>query len=88
MISTVANQFGITFENAEELAVECARRKWLEHSFHTVSLRQGGFAAALRALQAASTIGPDRPLRPLGPSRQLDAGLVLRSSVRLLAVVA
>jgi hypothetical protein len=60
MVTTMADQLGITFEDAEGLAEECARRGWLEHAMHTVSLRQDGFAAALRGLEAAPATASDR----------------------------
>jgi|SRR5689334_10107572 hypothetical protein len=40
MVTTMAEQLGITFERAEALADACAERGWLAHEVHTVSLRQ------------------------------------------------
>ena len=59
MVATAADRLGISFDDAKALAAECARRKWLEHAVHTVTLRQDGLAVARRVLQATSA--PDRP---------------------------
>ncbi len=71
MVTTVAEELGITFEEAEELAAECAKRNWLEHAVHIVVLRTDGFAAALRGLQAVpATETARRPSRrPKAPAR-------------------
>ena len=65
MVNTMARQLGISFEAAEGLAIECAKRGWLEHVSHTVALRAPGFAVACKALEAASPLDPGT-----APSRQ------------------
>jgi hypothetical protein len=50
MVTTMANQLGIGFQEAEVLAVGCAERGWLDHQIHTVVLRSEGYAAARRVL--------------------------------------
>jgi hypothetical protein len=57
-VMTLANQLGITFDDATQLAEECAERGWLDHQWGTVRLRDGGSAAAFRALKQKG--GPAR----------------------------
>lgn len=57
MVATMARELGVTFDEAEALAEECARRKWLAHQVHTVALRGEGFAVAKRTLEAQSREG-------------------------------
>jgi hypothetical protein len=82
MVTTMADELGITFEDAEALAEECARRGWLEHAMHTVTLRQDGYAAALRVLEPPTAAAPDRP-RPRRPKPQRGAGRGPRTSAPL-----
>lgn len=58
-VATMARELSITFEAAEELAADCAKRGWLEHASDTVALREPGFTVARKALEAASTPDPD-----------------------------
>jgi hypothetical protein len=80
MVTTVAERLGITFDEAEELAAECAERNWLAHEVHTVALRQDGFAAAIRGLQATSA-APDRA-RPRRTKPSIAVGLLPRTARR------
>jgi hypothetical protein len=54
MVATMARELGITFEAAEELAADCAKRGWLEHASHTVALQEPGIAVASEVLEEAS----------------------------------
>ena len=58
MVDTMASRLGITFDAAEALAAECAKRGWLEHVSHTVALREPGFAVASKVLEEASRMEP------------------------------
>jgi hypothetical protein len=50
MVHTIAQRMGITFDTASVIADDCARRDWVDHRQHTVSLREEGreVAAAVR----------------------------------------
>ena len=50
MVQPMAQRMGITFDEASVIADDCARRDWVDHRQHTVSLREGGrlVAAAVR----------------------------------------
>jgi hypothetical protein len=50
MVQTIAQRMGITFDAASAIADDCARRDWVDHRQHTVSLREKGrqVAAAVR----------------------------------------
>jgi hypothetical protein len=50
MVDTIARHMGITFDEASVIADDCARRDWVDHRQHTVSLRKEGrlIAAAVR----------------------------------------
>jgi hypothetical protein len=41
MVQTMAQRMGITFDEASSIADDCARRDWVDHRQHTVSLREG-----------------------------------------------
>ena len=57
-VATMARELGITFESAEALAADCAKRGWLEQVSDTVALRAPGFDVARKALEATSTPDP------------------------------
>jgi hypothetical protein len=42
MVHTIAQRMGITFDEASSIADDCARRDWVDHRQHTVSLREEG----------------------------------------------
>ena len=67
MVTTMAEQLGITFERAEGLAEACAERGWLAHEVHTVALRQDGFTVAQRVLGVAPA-ARRRPRATVGAS--------------------
>jgi hypothetical protein len=46
MVSTIADQLGIPFERAEEMAAEAAEAGLVKHEFHTVALTAEGEARA------------------------------------------
>jgi class 3 adenylate cyclase len=50
MVQTIAQRMGIPFDDASSIADDCARRGWVDHRQHTVSLREEGrmVAAAVR----------------------------------------
>jgi Mn-dependent DtxR family transcriptional regulator len=50
MVDTIARRMGILFDDASSIADDCARRGWVDHRQHTVSLREEGrqVAAAVR----------------------------------------
>ena len=64
MVTTMAEQLGISFERAEALEEACDERGWLAHEVHTVALRQDGFRVARRVLEAASVVAPARSKAP------------------------
>jgi hypothetical protein len=49
-VATIARRMGIPFAEASTIADDCARREWVDHRQHTVSLREEGrqVAAAVR----------------------------------------
>jgi hypothetical protein len=42
MVQTMAQRMGIPFDDATPIADDCARRGWVDHRQHTVSLREEG----------------------------------------------
>jgi Mn-dependent DtxR family transcriptional regulator len=42
MVQTIAQRMGITFDETSSIADDCARRDWVDHRQHTVSLREEG----------------------------------------------
>ena len=50
MVATIARHMGIPFDAASVIADDCARRDWVDHRQHRVSLRAEGclVAAAVR----------------------------------------
>jgi hypothetical protein len=59
LVAVVARELDITFEAAEELASDCARRGWLEHVAYAVALREEGLDVARKVLEAASVAAPE-----------------------------
>ena len=69
MVSTVADRLGVSFEQAEEMAVEAAEAGLIRHEFHTVTLTGEGEArgSILTALVLKKSAGHRRSARRSGP---------------------
>jgi hypothetical protein len=52
MVDTIARRMGISFEDASTIADDCARREWVDHRQHTVSLREMGRQVAATVRKA------------------------------------
>jgi Mn-dependent DtxR family transcriptional regulator len=54
MVQTIAQRMGISFDEASAIADDCARRDWVDHRQHTVSLREEGRQVAAAAPKGGS----------------------------------
>jgi hypothetical protein len=55
MVDTIARRMGVPFDDASSIADDCARRGWIDHLQHTVSLLEEGHQVAAAVRKAIVT---------------------------------
>jgi hypothetical protein len=47
IVDTLAQRMDVTFEEASAIADDCVRRRWANHQFHSIRIREAGRRVAV-----------------------------------------